>query len=106
MSQSKNPYPEFLTDEASGIKVPSIRHQIWAEGYKTAKEDRQVIKTIIKSWNGMVIVFDNKGEQMPRYQGQYQEVKESILEDAPPDAIFSQIWGDDFELKVVPRAEW
>ena len=54
----------------------------------------------------MVMVFDNKGEQMPKYQGRYEAVKESILKDAPPEAIFSQISGDDFELKVVPRAEW
>jgi len=106
MSGSRNSYPEFLIDEASGIKVPSIRHQIWAEGYKAGKENRRVIKTVIKSWNGMVLVFDNKGEQMPEYQGRCEAVKGSILKDAPPEAIFSQISGNDFVLKVVRRAEW
>ncbi len=38
MSRSENPYPEFLIDEASGIEVPDIRHQIWAEGYQAGKE--------------------------------------------------------------------
>ena len=37
MNRSKNPYPEFLTDEASGIKVLDIRHQIWTEGYKAGE---------------------------------------------------------------------
>jgi hypothetical protein len=106
MSGSRNPYPEFLIDEASGIKVASIRHQIWAEGHKAGKENKRVIKTVIKSWNGMVLVFDNKGEQMPKYQGRYEDIKESILKDAPPEAIFSQISGNDFTLEVVPRAEW
>lgn len=31
---AKNPYPEFLIDETSGIQVPDIRHQLWDEGYK------------------------------------------------------------------------
>ena len=106
MSRVKNPYPEFLTDEGTGITETDIRHQIWAEGYKAGKEDRQVIKTVIKSHNGMVIVFYEKEEQIPKYQGQYEEVKESILKNAPPDAVFSHILWDDFDLKVVPREEW
>lgn len=105
MSKSKNPYPEFLIDETSGTKVPDIRHQTWAEGYKVRKEDKQVIKTVIKSQNRMVMVFDKKGGQIPKYQGQYQDVKESILKDAPPDAVFTH-FVDDFELKIVPREEW
>jgi len=106
MSQSKNPYSEFLIDEVSGIKVLDIRHQIWAEGYSAGREDRQMIKTVIKLQNGMVMVFDDKGEQIPKYQGQYDDVKESILKDAPSDAEFNHGFWDDFELKVVPREEW
>jgi len=41
MDRSRNPYPEFLIDEASGIEVPDIRHEIWAEGYKTGKADSE-----------------------------------------------------------------
>ena len=106
MSKSKNPYPEFLIDEVSGIKMPDARHQIWAEGYKARRGDRQVIKTAIKSENGMVMVFDKKGEQIPKYQGQCDEVKESILKDGPSEAVFSHGFGDDFELRVIPRGEW
>lgn len=65
-----------------------------------------MIKTVFKFKNGMVMVFDKKGEQIPEYQDQYEEVKEKILNDAPPDAAFSHGFWDDFELKVVPREEW
>ena len=61
--------------------MPDIRHKIWAEGYKAGKEDKQVIKSIIKTPNGMVLVFDGKGEQIPEYQGQYENVKPNILKE-------------------------
>jgi len=106
MNRSKNPYPELLIDEASGIEVPDIRHKIWAEGYKDGKEDRQVIKSIIKAPNGMVLVFDGKGEQIPEYQGQYEKVKPHILNNAPPSAEFSYAFDNKTEIKAVPREEW
>ena len=65
-----------------------------------------MIKTVLRWQNGMVIVFDKRGEQIPKYQGQYEEVKENVLKDAPPEAVFSHGYGDDFELKVIPRGEW
>ena len=105
MSRSKNPYPEFLIDEVSGMRVPDIRHQIWAEGYQAGKDDRETIKTVIKSYNGMVIVFDNRGEQIPEYQGQYQEVKEKILNEAPLNAVFGCFPDYETELEIVPREE-
>jgi len=65
-----------------------------------------VIKIAIRFPNNMVVVFDEKGEQMPEYQGQYEEVKESILKDAPPDAVFAHGFTDYGELRKVPREEW
>ena len=65
-----------------------------------------MIKTAIKCQNGMVMVFNKKGEQVPQYQGQYQEVKESILKDAPSDAIFVYIFNYESELRIVPKEEW
>ncbi len=66
-----------------------------------------MIKSVCKWQDGMVMVFDKKGEQIPEYQGQYEDVKESILKDAPPDAVFSHGFWDEAELlKVVPREEW
>ncbi len=49
----------------------------------------QIIKSVIKAPNGMVLVFDDKGVQISEYQGQYEKVKPRILEDAPPSAVFS-----------------
>ena len=65
-----------------------------------------MIKTVFKWGDGMVMVFDEKGEQIPKYQGQYEDVKGSILKDALTDAVFSHGFWDDFELKVVPREGW
>lgn len=56
------------------------------------------IKTIIRLMNDMVMVFDAEGEQIPEYQGQYEDVKASILRDAPVGAIFNH-W---FDTTVVP----
>jgi len=54
----------------------------------------------------MVMVFDGRGEQIPRYQGQYEKVKGSILRDALPDTIFTLGFTDAGELRKVPREEW
>lgn len=106
MIRSKNPYPELLIDEASGIAVPDIRHSIWQEGYHTGRKARPVIKNVIKAQNGMVLVFDNRGEQIPEYQGQYEEVKPRILKDAPPSAVFSHALDYETGLTAVAREEW
>jgi len=65
-----------------------------------------MIKTAIRSQNNMVMVFDEEGEQIPEYQGQYEEVKESILKDAPPNAVFGYFPDYETELEIVPREEW
>ena len=65
-----------------------------------------MIKTAIKCPNGMIMVFDEKGEQVPEYQDQYQEVKESILKNAPTDAIFGYFLNYESDLRAVPRDEW
>jgi len=65
-----------------------------------------MIKTVLRFKNNMVMVFDKRGEQIPRYQGQYEKVKESILGDALPDAIFALGFTDAGELRKVPREEW
>ena len=65
-----------------------------------------MIKTVIRFQNNMVMVFDKRGEQIPKYQGQYEKVKESISRDAPPDTIFALGFTDTGELRKVPREEW
>ena len=71
------------------------------------KRSRQrAIKTVIRCSNDMVIVFDKRGEQIPEYQGRYQKVKESILRDAPNDAVFGRFPDCESELAIIPRQEW
>ena len=65
-----------------------------------------MIRTIIRSTDDMVIVFNENGEQIPEYQGRYEEVRDKILNDAPPQARFVHFPYDETELKEVPREEW
>ena len=65
-----------------------------------------MIKAAIKFRNNMVMVFDENGEQIPKYQGKYEEMKENILKDAPPDTIFAHGFTDAGELLKVSREEW
>jgi len=50
----------------------------------------------------MVMVFDEGGEQIPKYHGQYAKVKKSILRDAPSNTIFALGFTDAGELRKVP----
>ena len=65
-----------------------------------------MIKNVIRCPNNMVIVFDRKGEQIPEYQGQYEEVKENILKDAPLNTVFTYLSDFEPELQKVLREEW
>jgi len=65
-----------------------------------------IIKRVVKLQNGTVMVFDADGEQIPEYQGQYGDVWQSILKDAPLDAVFTHWFGYDTEPQIVSREEW
>ncbi len=65
-----------------------------------------MIKTAIRFQNNMVMVFDKKGEQIIKYQGKYEEVKEGVLKDAPPEAVFAHGFTKLGELIKVSREEW
>ena len=66
-----------------------------------------MIKYVVKSENGMVMVFDEKGEQIPEYQGRYEEVKDKILRDAPLNATFEHVINlDRSGVEAVSREEW
>ena len=47
-----------------------------------------MIKKVIWCYNGMVVVFDEKGEQMPEYQGHYDKVWSMIMRDKTTDTVF------------------
>lgn len=64
------------------------------------------MKTIIRLKNDMVMVFDADGEQVPEYQGWYEEVKERILRRAPPDTLFTHWFDDSAGPEIVSREGW
>jgi hypothetical protein len=52
-----------------------------------------MIKTVVRMKNDLVMVFDGRGEQMPAYQGKYGEVRDRIVQDAPPGrGVASLVW--------------
>ena len=65
-----------------------------------------MIKSVIRCPNDMVVVFDENDEQIPEYQGRYEEVKEHILQDAPPQAVFGHWLDYEGDIKTVSREEW
>jgi len=65
-----------------------------------------MIETIIRLKNNMVMVFDDEGEQVPKYQGQYEDVKGSILRDASLEAVFTRWCNYNAEPEIVCREEW
>ena len=65
-----------------------------------------MIKTVIRCPDNMIMVFDEEGEQIPEYQGQYEEVKESILKEAPLNVVYGYLYDSEPELRKLPREEW
>lgn len=64
-----------------------------------------MINQVVKFQNDIVVVFDENGEQMPEYQGRYDDVKERILADAHENAeFFHAVW--NLSENAVPREEW
>jgi len=75
-------------------------------GENRQKGKIMTIKTAIRLQNDMVMVFDQKGEQLPEYQGRYQEVKGIVLQDAPFYTVFAYGLTVLGELCEVSREEW
>lgn len=65
-----------------------------------------MIKTVIRMENDLVMVFDGRGEQKLAYQGEYDKVRESVVRDAPSDAVFLHWSGSDAIPETVSREEW
>ncbi len=65
-----------------------------------------MIKRVIRAANNMVMVFDVAGEQIPKYQGQYEDVKGSILRAAPSEAVFVHWFGCTAEPVDVSKENW
>jgi hypothetical protein len=65
-----------------------------------------MIRSVVRCPSDMVLVFDEDDEQVPEYQGKYQEVRERILRDAPPAALFGHWFDLGSDVKTVSREEW
>ena len=65
-----------------------------------------MMKTVIRLRNNMVMVFNAEGEQIPEYQGQYEDVKERILMDAPSGTVFNHWFGYSLEPGTVLSKSW
>ena len=65
-----------------------------------------MIKSVIRCPNDMVLVFDDDEEQIQEYQGWYQQVRELILKDAPPDTVFGYWFNYENDIATLPREEW
>jgi len=46
------------------------------------------IVEVVHFANGLVMVFDEEGQQMSEYQGKYEEVKDKILRDSHAGSVF------------------
>lgn len=87
-----------------GSVLQEVRRVKLTSGDKTLGV-KTMISQVIRFQNGMVMVFDEKGEQMPEYQGRYEDVKERILADASRGArFFHGVW--NVSGNAVPREEW
>ena len=85
-----------------GLAIFTISARVWS----SKKRRRAMIQSAIRCPNDMVMVFDDEGEQVPEYQGQYHEVKASILRDAPPEAIFGHWFDYEIDITTVAREKW
>jgi hypothetical protein len=65
-----------------------------------------MIKTVIRLRNDAVMVFDEAGEQIPEYQGQYHQVRESILYHAPAGTVFNHWFGYSPKPVAMPPQSW
>jgi hypothetical protein len=64
------------------------------------------VKTVIRLSNDMVIVFDGAGEQIPEYQGQYEDVRDRILREAASGTMFRHWFGYSLEPVAVLAEKW
>jgi hypothetical protein len=65
-----------------------------------------MIKTVIKAPNDMVITFDEQGNQIPEYQGRYEDVKRKIMAGTGTEAAFIHWLGVSPEPDIVSKVSW
>ena len=65
-----------------------------------------MIKTVIRLRSNMVMVFNSHGEQIPAYQGQYEDVRAKIIRAAPTGTMFNHWFGNNPEPETVTKEIW
>ena len=65
-----------------------------------------MIRTVIRINNNMVLVFDEEGEQIPEFQGYYENVKDKILANASGGSVFNHWLELSAEPEVVSPEAW
>jgi hypothetical protein len=48
------------------------------------------IAHVIRFTNGMVMVFDEQGEQMPEYQGRFEDVRQKLMDATDNLTLFQE----------------
>lgn len=65
-----------------------------------------MIKTVIRLNNNLVMVFDENGEQLSEYQGDYDEVKYRILSNTSPDTRYIHWFDENSPPRTVSLEKW
>jgi len=65
-----------------------------------------MIKAVIRIENDMVMVFDEFGEEMPEYQGNYDFVKHRIIANATEDSVFNHWFGNSLKPRKTKPEIW
>ena len=65
-----------------------------------------MIKTVIRCIDDTVMAFDEDGELMTEFVGNYLYLRRNILEEAPADTIFSYYYEYESALMYTPREAW
>ncbi len=65
-----------------------------------------MIKTVMRLGDDQVMVFDACGEELPEYQGDYEQVKAAIMAAATPQTLFLHWCDEAGEPRPVSREDW
>lgn len=65
-----------------------------------------MMKTVIRTATDMVIAFDEQGNQMPEYQGWYEDVKRKIMADFGTGAVYIHWFGVSTKPDTVLLTNW
>jgi hypothetical protein len=65
-----------------------------------------MIATVIRTGAGMVMVFDESGRQLPKFQGTYRVVRTDVLQGTSAGTVFEHWFGAAAAPVVVRAEEW